>query len=52
MTGDRERALAEFRAAAAGAMSVPERDYLVAQAARITDELDRSESLRATRHRP
>ncbi len=40
MAGDREAAIDEFRAAAAGTVSVPERDYLVAQAARLAAALD------------
>ena len=52
LAGDTDAAVAEFRAAAAGTMSVPERDYLVAEAARIAAELDGSESPRATRRRP
>ena len=51
MAGDREAAIAEFRAAAAGTMSVPERDYLVAQAARIAAEIDGSEPPRTIRRR-
>jgi len=39
MAGDREAAIDEFRAAAAGTVSVPERDYLVAQAARLAAAL-------------
>lgn len=39
MAGDRAAALDEFRIAAAGTISVPERDYLVAQAARLAHEL-------------
>ncbi len=36
--GDRERALAHYQAAAAGTRSIPERDYLIAKAARLTAE--------------
>ena len=39
MAGDRAAAVEEFRIAAAGTISVPERDYLVAQAARLAHEL-------------
>jgi len=39
MAGDREAAIDEFRAAVAGTVSVPERDYLVAQAARLAAAL-------------
>jgi RNA polymerase sigma factor (sigma-70 family) len=39
MAGDRAAAVDEFRIAAAGTISVPERDYLVAQAARLAHEL-------------
>jgi predicted RNA polymerase sigma factor len=35
MAGDRERALAHYRAAAAHTMSIPERDYLTTRAARL-----------------
>ncbi len=57
MAGDREAAIDEFRAAAAGTVSVPERDYLVAQAARLAAALDadpprRSDSRPPTRRRP
>ena len=51
MAGDREAAVDEFRAAAAGTVSVPERDYLVAQAARLAAALG-GEPRRATRGRP
>jgi len=36
MAGDREQALAHYRAAAARTMSIPERDYLTTRAARLT----------------
>lgn len=36
--GDRERALAHYHAAAAGTRSIPERDYLIAKAARLAAE--------------
>lgn len=36
--GDRERALAHYRAAAAATRSIPERDYLIAKAARLAAE--------------
>jgi len=42
MAGDRAAAVDEFRIAAAGTISVPERDYLVAQAARLANELGNS----------
>jgi len=42
MAGDRAAAVDEFRIAAAGTISVPERDYLVAQAARLAHELGNS----------
>jgi RNA polymerase sigma factor (sigma-70 family) len=35
MAGDREAALAHYRAAAAGTMSIPERNYLTTRAARL-----------------
>ena len=35
MAGDRERAVAHFRAAAERTASIPERDYLIARAARL-----------------
>jgi RNA polymerase sigma factor (sigma-70 family) len=50
MASDREAAIDEFRAAAGGTMSVPERDYLVAQAARLAAALD-GEPRRASRRR-
>lgn len=38
MAGDRESAIAQYRTAAARTTSIPERDYLLAQAARLTTE--------------
>ena len=35
-SGDRERAIAHYRAAAERTASIPERDYLVSRAARLT----------------
>ena len=35
MAGDRARAIVHFRAAAERTMSIPERDYLTAKAARL-----------------
>jgi RNA polymerase sigma factor (sigma-70 family) len=37
--GDRERAISHFRAAASGTASIPERDYLVARAARLAHSM-------------
>ena len=36
MTGDRDRAIAHYKTAAARTNSVPERDYLLTQAAKLT----------------
>jgi hypothetical protein len=41
MAGDPERAIAHYRAAADGTLSVPERNYLAAKAARLVDETRR-----------
>jgi RNA polymerase sigma factor (sigma-70 family) len=38
MAGDREAAIAHYRAAARRTTSIPERDYLVAQAARLSED--------------
>jgi predicted RNA polymerase sigma factor len=38
MTGDRERAVMHFRAAAARTMNIPERNYLTTKAARLAAE--------------
>ncbi|HEV7590202.1 MAG TPA: hypothetical protein VGO40_18935, partial [Longimicrobium sp.] len=38
MAGDPERAVAHYRAAAEGTASIPERDYLLMKAARLTAE--------------
>jgi predicted RNA polymerase sigma factor len=37
MAGDPERAIAHYRAAAEGTLSIPERNYLAAKAARLVD---------------
>jgi predicted RNA polymerase sigma factor len=39
MAGDREAAIERFRAAAALTTNIPERDYLIAQAARLAEGL-------------
>jgi RNA polymerase sigma factor (sigma-70 family) len=40
MAGDRESAVAHYRAAASKTRSLPERNYLLTQAARVSSELD------------
>lgn len=39
MAGDYAAAVAHFRVAASGSSSVPERDYLIAQAARLSTRI-------------
>ena len=39
MAGDPERAIAHYRAAADGTLSVPDRNYLTAKAARLVDHV-------------
>jgi predicted RNA polymerase sigma factor len=38
MAGDQERAISHYRAAAERTLSIPERNYLAAKAARLVDE--------------